>query len=89
MHCETIYNYVKISLIQAKKHTPIISSIYYNSQQLGTRGRRISEIEVSLVYRVPRQWRLHRETLSGQTNKGQPMEPRPLWGSSDSFTGIT
>jgi hypothetical protein len=35
---------------------------------LGGRGRRISEFEASLVYRVPAQPRLYRETLS-QTNK--------------------
>jgi hypothetical protein len=38
---------------------------------LGGRGRRISEFEVSLVYKVPGQPGLHRETLSSnkQTNK--------------------
>jgi hypothetical protein len=35
----------------------------------GGRGRRISEFEASLVYRVPGQPRLHRETLSRKTKK--------------------
>jgi hypothetical protein len=39
---------------------------------LGGRGRWISEFEASLVYRVPGQPGLHRETLSGKkTNKKQ------------------
>jgi hypothetical protein len=37
---------------------------------LGGRGRRISEFEASLVYRVPAQPELHRETLS-QKNKNK------------------
>jgi hypothetical protein len=40
---------------------------------LGGRGRRISEFEASLVYRVsyPGQPRLHRKTLSQKKNKKQ------------------
>jgi hypothetical protein len=36
---------------------------------LGGKGRGISEFEASLVYRVPGQPGLYRETLSQKTNK--------------------
>jgi hypothetical protein len=38
---------------------------------LGGRGRQISEFETSLVYRVPGQPGLHRETLSRKTKTKQ------------------
>jgi hypothetical protein len=36
---------------------------------LGGRGRQISEFKASLVYRVPGQLGLYRETLSGKTKQ--------------------
>lgn len=45
----------------SQKHTPMISSLYNNSHQLETGGRRISETEATLSTEwVPGQSRLHR-----------------------------
>jgi hypothetical protein len=41
---------------------PLIPAL--ESQHLGGRGRQISEFKASLIYRVPGQPGLHRETLS-------------------------
>jgi hypothetical protein len=43
---------------------------------LGGRGRRISEFEASLVYRVPGQPELYRETLSQKQTNKQTKNPK-------------
>jgi hypothetical protein len=45
---------------------------------LGGRGRRISEFKACLVYRVPRQPGLYRETLSQETKQKTNQQKKVL-----------
>jgi hypothetical protein len=52
-----------------------LKSKYYHARHLGGRGRRISEFEASLVYRVSfRTAELYRETLSQKTKQNKQTE---------------
>jgi hypothetical protein len=74
-----------------RKYLPGHGGAHLRSQHLGGRGRQISDFEASLVYRVPGQPGLHRETLSWkQTNKKTTPPPQkktrkylPEWCKSD------
>jgi hypothetical protein len=43
---------------------------------LGGRGRRVSELEASLAYRVPGQSGIYRETLSPKKQKKKKKKPK-------------
>jgi hypothetical protein len=53
---------------------------------LGGRSRQISEFEASLVYRVPGQPGIHRETLSGKTKQNKTKQNKTNKQIKDIFS---